>query len=148
MRFMALIFFLFVTTSAFAQTNKTGVGIMLGNPTGLNGKYWLDGTHAIDGGLGLSIGDSSDFSMHSDYLFHNEGAFFFNDVHPLDLYYGLGARMEFEDDIELGLRVPVGLSHRVENQSADIFGEIAPVFDFITNTGIELHILFGGRYYF
>lgn len=131
-----------------AWSKDLGLGVSLGNPTGLNGKYWLGENQAVDGGMAWSLGKHSNFSIHSDYLFHKEGAFFFNDVHPLDLYYGLGGRMEFGDDIDLGVRIPVGLAHRVENGSADVFGEIAPIVDFIGTTGVEIHFLVGGRYYF
>lgn len=128
--------------------NNTGVGISIGNPIGLNGKYWLDDTKAIDGGLGFSFGEHTDFSIHSDFLLHNNGAFFFNDVNALDLYYGIGGRMEFADDIEVGIRVPVGLAHKVEDGTADMFAEVAPIIDIVSKTGIELHWLFGARYYF
>lgn len=146
MKLIVCLFLMLFNITAFA--NQLGVGVSIGNPTGLNGKYWLDEKTAIDGGFGMSIGKNTDVSIHSDYLLHKEGAFFFNDVHPLDLYYGLGARMEFEDDINLGVRIPVGLAHRVENKRADIFAEVAPIIDFVTSTGLELHLLFGGRYYF
>lgn len=146
MKWIAVV--LVLLSSLPVMANQMGVGISLGNPTGLNGKYWLDNKTAVDGGLGFSLGKHSDFSLHSDYLLHNEGAFFLNDVHPLDLYYGIGGRMEFADDIELGVRVPVGLAHRLEDKSADVFGEVAPIIDFITNKGLELHFLFGARYYF
>jgi hypothetical protein len=124
------------------------VGISLGNPTGLNGKYWLDSTKAVDGGVAFSLGKHSNFSLHSDYLLHNDAAFYLNDVHPLDLYFGIGGRMEFADDIEIGVRVPVGLAHKFEKESADVFAEVAPIIDFISKTGLELHLLFGARYYF
>lgn len=125
-----------------------GLGVSLGNPTGLNGKYWLGGNRAVDGGFGLSFGKSTNASIHSDYLLHEEGAFFFNDNHPLDLYYGIGGRMEFANEIELGVRVPVGLAHRIENGDADVFGEVAPIVNLISGLGLELHLLVGGRYYF
>jgi hypothetical protein len=146
MKSLFVLLTLLLSFSTYAQ--EKGIGISLGNPTGLNGKYWLDGTHAVDGGLGMSLGEHTEVSIHSDYLFHNEGAFFFNDVHALDLYYGLGGRMEFSDDIEIGVRVPVGLVHKIENGPADVFGEVAPIVDFVTRKGIELHLLFGSRYYF
>jgi hypothetical protein len=60
----------------------------------------------------------------------------------------MGGRMEFADDIELGIRLPVGLAHKVEDGKADIFGEVAPIFDLIPSTGIELHLMIGARYYF
>jgi hypothetical protein len=138
----------FLSLSAFCAPKDFGAGIMLGNPTGLNGKYWLSEEHAIDGGFGLSPGSGNHVSLHSDYLWHKKDAFYFNDTQPLDLYYGLGARMEFDHDIEVGVRVPVGLAYVVEEQGADMFAEIAPVIDFITRKGLELHLAFGARFYF
>lgn len=131
-----------------ARANTTGLGISIGNPIGLNGKYWLDDDKAVDAGAGFSFGKHTDFSLHSDFLLHNKGAFFINDVNPLDLYYGIGGRMEFADDIEVGIRVPVGVAYVAEGGSSDIFAEIAPIFDIVSKTGIELHWLFGARYYF
>lgn len=146
MKALVVLITLFLAQAAFAQ--KTGVGVSLGNPTGLNGKYWLSGDRAVDAGLAMSLGEHSNVSIHSDYLLHNEAAFYLNDVHPLDLYYGIGGRMEFADEIELGVRIPIGLVHKIENGSADMFAEIAPIVDFVGRTGVELHWLFGGRYYF
>lgn len=145
----ALIFtgLLFFSAISFAA-GEMGIGAMVGNPTGLNGKYWLSKKHAIDGGMGFSFGKDTNFSMHSDYLFHSEGALIFKDEHPLDFYFGVGGRMEFADDIELGLRLPIGVAHRMENNTADIFGEIAPIVDFIGRTGLEFHLTVGARYYF
>lgn len=138
---------LIFTSTAFASGNL-GIGAMVGNPTGLSAKYWLGGTSAVDGGVGLSFGKKTNFSIHSDYLFHSDGALVFQDSHPLDVYYGIGGRMEFSDDIELGVRLPLGLAHRFENNGADVFGEIAPIVDFIGRTGLELHLAIGARYYF
>lgn len=131
-----------------AEAGKKGVGFMLGNPTGLNGKYWLGGDRAVDGGLGFSFGKSTDFSIHSDYLLHQEAAFYLNDVHPLDLYFGIGGRMEFADEIELGARVPVGLVFNSKEEPADIFAEVAPILDFLGRKGLELNFGVGARYYF
>lgn len=134
--------------SGLAQAQNLGVGAYIGNPLGVSAKYWRDNGHAIDGAIGMSWGKHSNLSIHSDYLLQSDGAFILNDTQPLDLYYGIGGRFEFADDIEVGLRVPVGLAHRLDNNASDIFAEIAPVFDFITTQGIELHFGFGARYYF
>ncbi len=147
MRSALLTGLLLLSSTAFAA-GEMGIGAMVGNPTGLNGKYWLSEKNAIDGGAALSFGKKSHFSLHSDYLFHSEGALVFQDKHPLDLYYGIGGRMEFGDDIELGVRFPVGIAHRLENNQADVFGEIAPIVDFIGRTGLEIHLAVGARYYF
>jgi hypothetical protein len=146
---MKFIFFILLLILSFpVLANKRGVGITLGNPTGLNGKYWLDDKRAIDASLGVSMGVHSDFSMHSDYLFHRFDAFYFNEVHPLDLYFGLGGRMEFADDIEIGIRLPVGLVHSFKEENAELFFETAPIIEILTKKGLELHLLFGARYYF
>jgi hypothetical protein len=137
-----------VSIPAWGQAHRTGVGAILGNPTGVSAKHWLSNGHAVDGAAGFSWGKNTDFSVHSSYLLQSEGALYFNDTHPLDLYYGLGGRMEFADDIELGLRVPVGLAKRFDGGASDVFVELAPVFDFIGRTGMELHFGFGARYYF
>lgn len=142
--FLCLIIFF----SFSALANQKGLGVSIGNPIGVNGKYWLDDTKAVDAGAGFSFGKHTDFSLHSDFLLHSKGALFINDVNPLDLYYGLGGRMEFADDIELGIRVPVGLAFVTEGGQSDIFAEIAPIIDLVSKTGLELHFLFGARYYF
>lgn len=130
------------------STWSFGLGVMLGNPTGVNGKHWLSDDRAIDGGFGISLGRHSEASLHSDYLLHSKGAFIFNDKTPLDLYYGIGGRMEFSDSIELGVRVPVGLAHELNGGASDVFAEVAPILDFVGKNGLELHLLFGARYYF
>lgn len=147
MKTLITLIFICLSLSSFAQS-QTGIGISLGNPTGLNGKHWLNGTQAVDGGLGWSLGKHTEVSMHSDFLLHEKGAFFLNEVHPLDLYYGIGGRMEFADDIELGVRVPVGLVHMVDDQPADIFAEVAPIMNLVPGTTLELHLMLGARYYF
>jgi hypothetical protein len=56
--------------------------------------------------------------------------------------------MEFADEIQLGLRLPIGVAHRFENNTSDVFGEIAPIVDFIGRTGLDVHLAVGARYYF
>lgn len=147
MKFIALLF-LFSSFSAFALDNKLGAGMMIGNPTGVNAKYWLDENKAVDAGLGLSFGRKTEMSLHSDFLLHSKGALFYNDVHPLDLYYGIGARIEFSEGLEMGARLPVGLTHFIEERNADVFAEVAPIIDIISKIGVEFHFAFGARYYF
>ena len=143
-----ILLLIFLCPVVMASPGTTGVGIALGNPTGLSAKHWLSKQQAVDGAAGWSFGKKTEFSMHSDFLLHNHGAFFFNDDYPLDLYYGIGGRLEFSDEIELGLRVPVGLAHEFSEQKADIFAEVAPIMNLISETGFELHLLIGARYYF
>lgn len=145
---LVVLLLLFSSFSAFALENKLGAGMMIGNPTGANAKYWFDKDRAIDGGIGLSFGRKTELSVHSDYLFHKKAVLFYNDVHPLDLYYGVGGRLEFSDGLEMGVRLPVGLTHFIEERNADVFAEVAPVVDIISKIGVEFHFAIGARYYF
>ncbi len=133
---------------AFGAEGDMGLGAMVGAPTGVSAKYWLDGNKAVDAGAGFFPGGHSDFTLHSDFLLHSEGALVMNDVHPLDIYFGLGGRFKFADDIQIGARVPVGLVYKTENMGSDMFAEVAPVIDFISRVGVDLNVLVGARYYF
>jgi hypothetical protein len=148
MKFILVALIVAFTSASVFAAGELGVGAMLGNPTGLNAKYWLGESTAVDGGMAFSLARHSQFSMHSDYLFHSEGALVFQDQHPLDVYYGVGGRMQFADEIQLGLRLPIGVAHRFENNTSDVFGEIAPIVDFIGRTGLDVHLAVGARYYF
>src|SRR5690242_4684738 len=50
-----------------------GLGVMLGEPTGLNAKYWLSDTRALQFGLAYSFGNY--MALLGDYLFHFPSAF-------------------------------------------------------------------------
>jgi hypothetical protein len=148
MKIILVLVTILFSSALMAAQKDMGLGVMLGNPTGLNGKYWLSEKQAVDGGAAWTLGKNGSLSLHSDFLLHEKGAFFLNDIHSLDLYYGLGGRMAFANDIELGLRVPVGLAHQFVDQPADVFAEIAPILNFVPYTGIEINLAVGARYYF
>ncbi|HPN37823.1 MAG TPA: hypothetical protein PL041_05425, partial [Melioribacteraceae bacterium] len=56
-----------------AQTRPFGIGLMGGDPTGINVKYYLNSINAVEVGLGVGVfsGDNS-FALHVDYLYHNK----------------------------------------------------------------------------
>lgn len=56
--------------SSLAQDRGFGLGVILGEPTGLSGKYWVSSKNAIDGGLAWSFRRSGFFHVHADYLWH------------------------------------------------------------------------------
>lgn len=57
--------------TAHAQDRGFGLGIIIGEPTGVSVKGWLSDERAIDGALAWSLFGHSWFSAHADYLFHN-----------------------------------------------------------------------------
>lgn len=69
--FLVIVIVLLSLSTTYSQApegKKFGVGIMLGEPSGLTGKYWLSNTKAI----ALSIGNSyfGKIRLGGDYLWH------------------------------------------------------------------------------
>lgn len=136
-----------VLTPTFAA-GDLGVGFMIGQPVGVTAKKWTSSSQAIDAGAGWSIGRNPHFSLHSDYLWHKENALYFQDSTPLDLYFGAGGRLNFDDEIELGVRLPIGLAYFFSDRGAEAFLELAPVMNLVPDTSLELNALVGLRIYF
>lgn len=134
-------------SAAYANSKNFGLGIMLGEPTGVSGKLWIDKTSAVDGGLSWSFTDKTSMNIHMDYLFHN-----FNLIHvekdEFPLYYGIGGRIKFGNETEVGVRIPVGLEYIFKDSPFDIFLEIAPILNLIPATSLKFNGGIGARFYF
>jgi len=147
-----------IATSVFAQDNKLGLGLIVGEPTGLSVKYWLDDEHAVDGTAAWSFWDGDGFQLHSDFLWHNFDLL--DDPGGLDgklpVYYGVGARLTFRDDegrhedtdhTVFGIRAPLGLSYLFDGKPFDVFLEIAPILDLTPDVELNFSIALGMRFY-
>ena len=138
----------FFPCAILAKGNDFGLGFMLGEPTAISFKKWTGSKAAFDGGVGWSISGQDSLHLHADYLFHS---FDLIKVEKgrLPLYFGLGARLNAEDDTKFGFRIPLGISYIMEKAPLDIFFELVPLFDLVPSTdfgGLEWSI--GVRYYF
>lgn len=141
-------FALLFLVSTTASAASTGVGFMLGYPTGVTGKKWVGANQAIDAGAAWAVGRNSHFLLFSDYLWNKQDALYYQETKPLDLYYGLGGRMKFDDEISLGVRLPVGLSAYFNERRGETYAEIAPIVDLLPKTTMEIHAVLGLRFYF
>ena len=145
------------TSSAFnspagssGSAGKLGLGLTVGEPTGLTAKYWLNDTLALDGAVGWSTHDHTDLYVHSDVLWHNF------DLIPVSrgsmpVYFGVGGLVRFRDDNrdnDVGVRLPVGVSYMFDNAPVDVFAEIAPVIDVAPSVRGEITGGVGIRYWF
>ena len=130
-----------------AQADGIGVGIILGEPTGLSGKLWLTEKTAIDGAVAWSMWDQGALHVHADFLVHS-----FNLINvsqgQLPLYFGIGARVKLANDPLIGVRVPVGLAYLFGSAPLDIFFEVVPILDLIPSTDFHLNSAIGVRYFF
>jgi hypothetical protein len=130
-------------------TGRFGVGLILGEPSGVSLKYFWNETMAIDGAVGWSFHRETDLYLHSDVLWHNFELF------PvakgqLPLYLGVGGRVKIREHEEdrLGVRVPIGVSYIFEDLPLDIFAEVAPVLDFTPSTRGGFTLGIGARWWF
>src|SRR5437868_10374967 len=77
------------------EANKTfGLGLELGEPDGINGKYFLSGSHALDFGLGYIYGNyygADGIHVYADYLWHPL-SLVSADAFELPLFIGVGGR--------------------------------------------------------
>ena len=142
-----------------AQEEGLGVGIMVGEPTGLSLKKWVGGNRAIDAGVAWSTSENDSLHLHADYLVHNPDLLATPDKDGRFLLYcGIGARMKLEednngrgrnnDDTLVGIRVPFGISYQFSKAPVDIFAEIVPVLDVVPDTEFDLSAAIGARFYF
>ena len=124
--------------------NKTfGLGLELGEPSGLTGKYFLSDSTALDFGLGwiyrhYYYGDG--LHLYADVLFHPV-SLVSSQAFELPLYIGVGARFwDFDychqgvctyGGSAVGLRIPFGIAFDFNEAPLDIFLQLVPVIDFV-----------------
>lgn len=124
-----------------------GLGAMFGEPTGVSVKYWNNSSSAFNIGAAWSLsGRNEAIHLHADYLFHSW--FDDPDTRQLAFYYGIGGRVIFADDPNVGVRVPLGLNYVFQNAPFDLFVEAVPIFDFTPDTEFAGNGAVGIRYYF
>ncbi|MFH1687401.1 MAG: hypothetical protein ABIE70_07755 [bacterium] len=129
---------------------SVGLGVIIGEPTGISFKGWLGSKSAIDAAVAWSFEKHARLHIHADYLLHT-----FNlipvEKGRLPMYYGIGGRFTFrEDDHDdlIGIRFPIGLEYLFDELPLDIFLELVPVLDLAPKTEVDFNGAIGIRYVF
>jgi hypothetical protein len=141
---------------AAAEKGVLGVGLIVGEPTGVSGKYYLADDRAIDLAIGGAIVGRG-IQVHGDYLWH-PWILEQKESFALPVYLGVGARIlnhdgggSDEDHVRLGVRGPVGILFDFTRLPLDVFAEVAGVIDYRTrgdHFGLGINAGIGARYYF
>ena len=139
----------FGTATAGSNSSGFGMGIMLGEPSGLSGKLWSGGINAFDFGLAWSTSKNSGVAFHADYVWHKMDMITV-DKGALPFYYGIGVRYRNRDnsDDNIGVRVPFGLDYLFTQSAFDVFFEVVPILDLAPDTDFDINVAIGGRYFF
>ena len=131
------------------MSRPTGLGILIGEPTGVSFKHWVSRKNAFDAGLAWSFaGSGDDIHIHADYLWHTPLRSRDPAVRRTNFYIGVGGRVRFENDSRFGARVPFGLEHFIKDAPLDIFIEVAPILDLAPATELSANGGIGLRYFF
>ena len=117
-----------------------GLGLILGEPTGISGNYWIRSDRSIDGALSFSFNDY--FLIQSDYLFHFHGLFGTREsfTQHLEPYLGIGGTLFFSTNsartsstyfsdhgsVGFGVRIPFGAEWMIPSAPISVFFELAP----------------------
>ena len=136
-----------VLTTAAHAGRGIGVGVIIGEPTGLSYKHWLGGNTAIDGAVSWAIDNGEDWETHMDLLYHNASIGSANGAR-LPLYYGIGGRVVFASETRYGVRLPLGAVIMPSTVPIDLFGEVVPIFDISPSSDFTLNLAIGARLYF
>ena len=149
-----IIFFVFTVIILLADLSYTqdkgfGLGVILGEPTGVSAKNWITNTTAIDAAVAWSFVDQGALHIHADYLFHDFKLIRLDVKGKWPVYYGIGARLKFGDnDTQLAVRIPVGIDYLFGDAPVDIFLEVVPMLELIPITKFQFNAAIGARYYF
>jgi hypothetical protein len=127
-----------------AQNAGFGLGVILGEPTGLSCKLWTGRSTAIDGAAAWSFGEEDALHIHADYLFHNFSLIKGN----IPIYFGIGGRAKFEKKSKVGVRIPLGIDFILSEAPLDIFFELVPLLDLVPATDFDVNGGIGVRYFF
>jgi hypothetical protein len=152
--FFAILFLTISANLTNAQSTRGfGLGIIVGEPTGVSFKGWLDNKSAVDGAVAWSFLNNGSFHVHVDYLRHvniestPSGEFNF--------HYGIGGRLKAKnnnnnnsEDARFGARIPLGLDYNFSSEPIELFLEVAPVLDFTPKTDASFNGALGVRFYF
>ena len=157
--FFLIVLFLQVTGAASNKTNsmlaKTyGLGLIIGDPTGFSGKYFITSREAID--FALDYWFSKHLHIHGDYLYHFHSFLPGNNVHlnRISFYTGGGGKIYLrdngvnKDELSLAIRIPAGIFYLVPQTPLELFLELVPTMSFVPSTEFEIDFAIGVRYLF
>ena len=153
---MTVIVFVLFSGTAFADSNvggkgRFGLGLAIGDPTGLTAKYMLNRKTGISTTVEWKTSGETEINASFDVLFHTYGVVEIRGaVSPV--YVGAGLRLRHQDregrDDEFAIRVPIGIECLFTKLPVGAFAELVPTLDVKPDTEIGIQLSVGIRYYF
>ena len=119
------------------RSKEIGLGIVLGEPSGLDGQFFMTKNSILDFTAAWSFEHSGGLFVAGDYQIYNNLA---DAPREWSWYYGIGGYLAFPEDRDgiLGARVPLGIAYAFPNSSIDMWVEIDPALQLIPDTEADL----------
>ncbi len=125
-----------------------GLGLVVGEPTGITGEKWLSHRTSVDFGAAWSMDGHDSMDLVADHLWYDHDALD-DDPRRFALHYGLGGRLRIEEDgaDRIGPRFPLGVTYFADGGRVGIFLQVAPVLDLAPDTDLDVQAGLGARYF-
>ncbi|QDK37524.1 hypothetical protein [Bdellovibrio sp. NC01] len=126
------------------------IGVVLGSPTGASGRFGLNDGHSIEGAVAYAFGEWDGLEVHGTYLWDHARTFGTKEG-PIEMYYGLGARLiminsgKHDGEVAVGPRAPIGLLYNFHNPNIEVFAELSATLDIAPKTDVDLDAGIGFR---
>lgn len=128
------------------EPGKFGIGLIVGDPSGVSGKHNL-GPMAIDWAVGFGLIEGAGLHGHVDWLWNHDLASL--DRADLGLHFGVGPKIAlFNDFTWIGARAPVGVNFNFSRVPIDVFVEVAAGLWIIEDTDFDIDAAAGARWWF
>lgn len=146
-----------------ARSKDFGIGLFLGEPTGISFRWFFDDMMGIDALAAWGWG----WDYHQKVIFHSDYLFRFYDLIPIPkgdtaLYIGGGLQLGLFDHYRysvyyhdahdwwflLALRLPGGILYQIKSFPIEIFFEMAFLFNILPAPAPDFNIGIGARFCF
>lgn len=149
------------TPEVFSQAKSIGMGVVIGQPTGISAKIWTSSVTAFSFALAWSGGDygwvrydgsywvlyrESRLHVHADYLWHSDRVL--KTAERIPVYYGAGVGVNSGFHNWIGVRGVVGIEWLPRNAPLDFFFEVAPVLLLAPSSALAVDAGVGARFLF
>lgn len=151
-RLQYLVIFIFILiNNLLSQPNnsKNGIGIIVGDPTGIAVKFLNSGYRHFNGAVAWDSGNKNNdgsLYMHADYIFKKWNI---NAGGATNFQALLGGGLALDTGSEsLGLRIPFGVTYIFSEVPVDAYIELVPGLSLVPSSDFFVDAAFGIRFLF
>ena len=141
-----------VFTTQERQGGAFGLGVAVGAPTGIHGRFWLGQFSAVQFSFGGDNGKNRSISSSLDYIVRLYDFKQADGEYTIPVYVGGGARFGSvfygDQNLTFGPRAVAGFAVFVKDAPLDLFFEVAPAVYVVEDLGWSIDGQIGAHYYF